>query len=108
MHDCIKYSNFCNGECIYSFLAPVSELVSRAARGHWSVESMHWHLDVTFREDANSTLDKIAAQNQNIVRKWALSILELIDINGRKMSLKRKRYNISMNPSKWLEQAFTL
>jgi len=44
-------------------------LVSKAIRSHWSVESMHWHLDVTFREDANSTLDKVAAQNQNIIRK---------------------------------------
>ncbi len=32
----------------------------------------------------------------------------LMDINGRKMSLKRKRYNISMNPYKWLEQMFAL
>ena len=24
------------------------ETVVRAVRGHWSVESMHWHLDVTF------------------------------------------------------------
>lgn len=84
------------------------ELASRAVRGHWSVESMHWYLDVTFREDANSTLDKIAAQNQNIIRKWALSILKLMDISGRKMSLKRKRYNISMNPCKWLDQVFAL
>jgi predicted transposase YbfD/YdcC len=29
-----------------------------AARGHWSEGSMHWHLDVTFREDKNRTLDK--------------------------------------------------
>jgi len=83
-------------------------LVSRAIRAHWSVESMHWHLDVTFREDANSTLDKVAAQNQNIIRKWALSILKLMDIGRRKMSLKRKRYNISMNPCKWLDQVFAL
>ena len=33
------------------------ELISRAVRGHWSIESMHWHLDVTFREDANTTID---------------------------------------------------
>ncbi len=84
------------------------ELVSRAVRSHWSVESMHWHLDVTFREDANRTLDKVAAQNQNILRKWALSILKLVDIRGRKMSLKRKRYNISMNPCKYLDQVFAL
>lgn len=24
------------------------DLFSRAVRGHWSVESMHWYLDVTF------------------------------------------------------------
>ena len=24
------------------------DLFSRAMRGHWSVESMHWYLDVTF------------------------------------------------------------
>ena len=84
------------------------DLVCRAARGHWAVEIMHWYLDVTFREDANSTLDKIAAQNQNIIRKWALSILKLMDIGGRKMSLKRKRYNISTNPCKWLDQVFAL
>ena len=32
------------------------ELISRAVRGHWSIESMHWHLDVTFREDADTTI----------------------------------------------------
>ena len=47
------------------------EQVSRAVRGHWSIESMHWYLDVTFREDANTTLDKMAAQNLNIIRKWS-------------------------------------
>ena len=26
------------------------ELTSRAGRGHWCIESMHWHLDVTFRD----------------------------------------------------------
>lgn len=44
------------------------ELFSRAVRGHWSVESMHWHLDVTFREDANQTLDRLAAQDLSIIR----------------------------------------
>lgn len=44
------------------------ETMSRAVRDHWSIESMHWHLDVTFREDANQTIEKVAAQNQNIIR----------------------------------------
>ncbi len=38
------------------------ELFARTVREHWSVEIMHWHLDVTFKEDANATLDKMAAQ----------------------------------------------
>ena len=84
------------------------ELFSRAVRGHWSVESMHWQLDVTFREDANHTLDKIAAQNQNVIRKWCLSILKLLEIRGKKMSLQRKRFNISMNPMKYLEEILEL
>lgn len=80
------------------------ELFKRAVRGHWAIESMHWQLDVTFKEDANHTLDKIAAQNQNVIRKWCISILQLLEINGKKMSMARKRFNISMNPMKYLEE----
>lgn len=80
------------------------ELFSRAVRGHWSVESMHWHLDVTFREDANTTLDKQASQNLNIIRKWSLSILKMIEIFRPNISIKKKRFVISMNPAEFLEQ----
>ena len=41
---------------------------------------MHWQLDVTFKEDANTTLDKQAAENLNIIRKWCLSILKMVEI----------------------------
>lgn len=58
--------------------------------------------------DANHTLDKIAAQNQNVIRKWCLSILKLLEINGKKMSMPRKRFNISMNPVKYLEKILSL
>ena len=68
------------------------ETVKRAVRGHWSIESIHWHLDVTFREDANTTLDKQAAQNQNIIRKWILSILKMIEIIKPGLSLWKKRF----------------
>ena len=33
-----------------------------------------WYLNVTLREDANTTLDKQEAQNQNIIRKCNLNI----------------------------------
>ena len=52
----------------------------RAIRGHWAIESYHWILDVTFREDANKTLNKNAARNLNILRKLAISILLEVDI----------------------------
>ena len=56
-----------------SSLSKDIELFSRAVRKHWSVEVMHWHLDVTFKEDANHTIDKLSAQNLNIIRKFCLS-----------------------------------
>ena len=72
------------------------ELASRAIRGHWSVESMHWHLDVTFREDANMTIDKTAAQNLNIIRK-------VTELSKQKLSMKKKRFAISLRPTMLLD-----
>ena len=45
------------------------ELLARAIRQSWSVEIMNWHLDVTFKEDANTIRNKIAIQNLNIINK---------------------------------------
>lgn len=42
---------------ILSFKGDV-QTFSRVVRGHWSVESLHWLLDVVYREDKNQTLDK--------------------------------------------------
>jgi predicted transposase YbfD/YdcC len=75
--------------------------IARAIRGHWMVESYHWHLDVTFREDDNRTIDKQAAYNLNILKKLSINTLKLLDV-GRKVSLKLKRYMISLNPVKYL------
>lgn len=52
-----------NTRCFIGSLKEDLETVSWAVRGHWSIESMHWHLDVTFQEDANTTIDKVAAPN---------------------------------------------
>jgi predicted transposase YbfD/YdcC len=75
-----------------------------AIRGHWMVESYHWHLDVTFREDANQTIEKDAAYNLNIMRKMAINTLKLLDIGvKRKVSLKSKRLVISWDFEKYFE-----
>lgn len=82
------------------------ETMSRAVRGHWSIESMHWHLDVTFKEDTNTTIDKTAAQNQNIIRKRCLSILKMAELSTRtkRLSMRKKRSVISLRPIKFLEE----
>ena len=82
-------------------------ILQEAARGHRSVESMHWHLDVTFREDGNTTLDKQVAQNQNIIRKWSLSILKMIEIMKPGLSLKKKRFAISLRPIQYLKEVLS-
>ena len=79
------------------------ELFSRAIRKHWSVEVMHWHLDVTFREDANHTIDKMAAQNLNIIRKFCLSILKMVEILKPNLSMKKKRFVIGQDAEQFLE-----
>ena len=89
-------------------MALTIEEASYAVRGHWIVESYHWHLDVTFREDGNQTLEKQAAYNLNIMRKLSLNILKLIELGSKPFSLKKKRYAIGTNPEKHLEKIINL
>ncbi|MBO8463090.1 MAG: hypothetical protein IAC13_04080 [Firmicutes bacterium] len=65
---------------------------------------MDWHLDVTFKEDANITLEKQAAMNQNIIRKWCFSILKMMDMYRRKCSMEKKRFSIGLKPMQYLEE----
>jgi len=90
-----------------SSLEPDADQFSQAVRGHWSVESMHWHLDVTFREDHNQTLEKNAAENMNILRKFALSILKVFELD-KKYSLKKKRFAISCAFHKFIDKLMAL
>jgi predicted transposase YbfD/YdcC len=85
------------------------EVVAGAIRGHWLVESYHWHLDVIFREDRDCTLDKHVVFNLNIMRKLALNLLRLLDV-GRVgvVSLRKRRYIICCSPIKYLEQILTV
>ena len=78
-------------------------IFARAVRGHWTVESFHWHLDVTFREDNCQVIDKRAALNLNILRKFAIAILKNVEM-GKRDSMKTKRFKIMLNPMKWLDE----
>lgn len=72
-------------------------------RGHWQIESMHWQLDVVFREDANKTLNKQLAFNLNVMDKFCLAVLKQLDV-GKKMSLRRKKFNLGMNFDQYLKR----
>lgn len=80
---------------------------ARSVRGHWVVESFHWHLDVTFREDNCQVIDKRAALNLNILRKFAISILKNVEM-GKRDSMKTKRFKVMLNPMKWLDELLNM
>ncbi|GHV10079.1 ISAs1 family transposase [Bacteroidia bacterium] len=65
------------------------------ARGHWGIENhLHWHLDVTFKEDACRARTGYAPLNLSTVRKFALQILS--DIKDRH-SLKKRQYKAALD-----------
>ena len=65
------------------------EEFARAVRAHWGIEnSLHWCLDVVFREDYCRTRKDNSAENFAVIRRIALNILKAYPA---KMSLARKR-----------------
>ncbi len=53
------------------------EELLKHARLEWSVESMHWLLDVHFQEDKTKVWDMNVQKNMNIMRKIALNLARL-------------------------------
>jgi predicted transposase YbfD/YdcC len=49
---------------------------AEAVRGHWGIESMHWVLDVTFREDESRTRERTLANNLSWLRRFAVTLLK--------------------------------
>lgn len=68
---------------------------AHAARAHWGVEnSLHWVLDVTFKEDDSRIRTGYAPENFNIVRQLAINLLKK---EPSKMSIKKKRFEAALN-----------
>ncbi|MDL2315970.1 ISAs1 family transposase, partial [Desulfovibrio sp. OttesenSCG-928-A18] len=58
-----------------SSLACDASAVAHAVRTHWSIEnSLHWRLDVTFKEDASRIRKDNAPENMAILRRIAFSL----------------------------------
>lgn len=47
----------------------------QAVRGHWGIESMHWVLDVNFREDESRTRERTLGNNLSWLRRFAVTLL---------------------------------
>ena len=73
---------------------------AQSVRGHWSVESMHWILDVVFAEDASRIRNGAGTENFSVLRKFVISLLKRDTSRG---SLKGKRKRAGWN-TKFLEK----
>jgi predicted transposase YbfD/YdcC len=73
----------------YISSAPANvERLAEAVRGHWGVESMHWLLDVAFKDDLSRYRAGNGAKNMAVLRRFALN---LVRIDKQKGSVKTKR-----------------
>jgi predicted transposase YbfD/YdcC len=54
---------------------------AEAVRSHWSIEAMHWVLDVTFREDDSRTRERTLGNNLSWLRRFAISLLKRHPVN---------------------------
>lgn len=78
-----------------SSLSANAQQILAATRQHWSVEnSLHWVLDVTFREDESRIRKQNGPQNMAVLRNIALNILKQDTSHG---SLRQKRYRAALN-----------
>ena len=72
-----------------------AEYYATRIRDHWGIENkLHWHLDVTFKEDNCRVRTKNGAENLSILRKFAM---EMLKKQSDKMSLKRRRKKCMLN-----------
>lgn len=79
-----------------SSLPPDPQLILQSSRAHWSIEnSLHWMLDVTFREDESRMRKDNSAINLATLRHAAINILKK---ETSKISVKRKRVKAAISP----------
>ena len=82
------------------------KIFADAVRKHWGIENnLHAPLDIVFKEDDNTTLEKNGARNLSVLKRIALNIIKLVQCFYN-ISLKLIRYKISMNTEEELEKIF--
>jgi len=73
-----------------SSLALNAEQALGAIRSHWQVESMHWTLDMTFREDESRIRKGNGALAFNVMRKMALNMFKQDKTKSASIARKKK------------------
>ncbi len=70
------------------------------ARMEWSVETMHWLLDVHFEEDYCRVEDKNVQQNLNMLRKLAINIIKRYKERSKsKRAISKIMFDCLLDPS---------
>jgi predicted transposase YbfD/YdcC len=82
--------------CFYiTSLAADATLLAQSIRSHWGIEnSLHWVLDVTFREDRSRIRNGHGPENIGLLRRLSLNLLKR---EPSKQSITQKRYRASMD-----------
>lgn len=68
-----------------------AEYFLASVREHWQVESMHWCLDMAFREDESRVRKQSGPENLSLLRKIALNLLK--KEKTLKVGIETKRLN---------------
>ena len=102
VHSRVEYADRCTFETRFYISSAALDIdkLADGARGHWGVESMHWLLDVEFKDDLSRYRTGHGAKNMAIVRRFALG---LVRAGKRKGSVKTKRKSAGWNPDYLLE-----
>lgn len=97
VHDRTEYADRCTYDSRYYISSAPLDIkrLATAARGHWGVESMHWLLDVAFKEDLSRYRTGHGAKNMAVVRRFALGLVRAEKSNR---SVKTRRKIASWSP----------
>lgn len=79
-----------------SSLEPDAKRLAAAIRGHWAIENtLHWTLDMSFREDDSRMREGYSPENFAMMRRMALSLMKRDPHSKRSLKGRRKICNWS-------------
>ena len=88
----VEHNALCTRESRYSICSRplTAQRAGTALRAHWRIEnSLHWVLDVTFKEDLSRVRKGHGAKNMAVVRHFAINIVRNAK-DKRSIKLRRK------------------